>query len=87
MVYVNQYYLTVVLLLTYSGDAYGVWFMLITPYGCLSSVLGRQCGYDLVKEQVVYWYLLFRDEMAFSCDILVCTWIPSMQEEYKYVLI
>jgi len=54
--------------------------MLITHYGCLSSVLGRQCGYDLVEEQVVFRYLLFRDEMAFSVIFLYVHGFPAVHQ-------
>ena len=54
--------------------------MLITHYGCLSSVLGRQCGYDLVEEQVVFSYLLFRDKMAFSVIFLYVHGFPAVHQ-------
>jgi len=59
--------------------------MLITHYGCLSSILGRQC--DLVEEHVVFRYLLYRDKMAFSVIFLYVNGFPAVRFPFVHVLI
>ena len=54
--------------------------MLIISYGCPGSVLGRQCGYVQIKEQAVFWCLLFCDEMAFPVILLYVHGFPAVHQ-------
>ena len=54
--------------------------MFIVRCECYVNVLERQCNPNVVKEQIVFWSLLFRDEIAFFVIFLYVQGLPTVHQ-------